>query len=86
MKGRAGAHGNGQWGMDRAFSGGNQEGIRIRDFEEGRGGSRVMLRIIICWLLYISFFSFFWSGLQGPKAYSLWGGVVPSPCIGYEYL
>ena len=29
------------------------------------------------------FFSFFfWSGLQGPKAYSLWGGVVPSPSIG----
>ena len=26
--------------------------------------------------------SFFWSGLQGPKAYSLWGGVVPSPSIG----
>ena len=32
------------------------------------------------------FLSFFWSGLQGPKAYSLWGGVVPSPSIGYEYL
>ena len=30
--------------------------------------------------------SFFWSGLRGPKAYSLWGGVVPSPSIGYEYL
>ena len=28
------------------------------------------------------FFSFFWSGLQCPKAYSLWGGVVPSPSIG----
>ena len=28
------------------------------------------------------FSSFFWSGLQGPKAYSLWGGVVPSPSIG----
>ena len=27
-------------------------------------------------------FSFFWSGLQGPKAYSLWGGLVPSPSIG----
>ena len=26
--------------------------------------------------------SFFWSGLQCPKAYSLWGGVVPSPSIG----
>ena len=25
---------------------------------------------------------FFWSGLQDPKAYSLWGGVVPSPSIG----
>ena len=25
---------------------------------------------------------FFWSGLQCPKAYSLWGGVVPSPSIG----
>ena len=33
-----------------------------------------------------NFLSFFWSGLQGPKAYSLWGGVVPSPSIGYEYL
>ena len=29
---------------------------------------------------------FFWSVLQGPKPYSLWGGVVPSPSIGYEYL
>ena len=28
------------------------------------------------------FFFFFWSGLQCPKAYSLWGGVVPSPSIG----
>ena len=27
-------------------------------------------------------FLFFWSGLQCPKAYSLWGGVVPSPSIG----
>ena len=27
-------------------------------------------------------FFFFWSGLQCPKAYSLWGGVVPSPSIG----
>ena len=35
----------------------------------------------------ISFFIFFfWYGLQGPKAYSLWGGVVTSPSIGYEYL
>ena len=25
---------------------------------------------------------FFWSGLQGPKAYSLWYGVVPKPSIG----
>ena len=31
-------------------------------------------------------FSFFWSGHQGPKAYSLWGGVIPSPIIGYDYL
>ena len=30
--------------------------------------------------------SFFVSGLRGPKAYSLWGGVVPSLSIGYEYL
>ena len=34
----------------------------------------------------LSFLALFWSGLQGPKAYSLWGGVVPSPSIGYEYL
>ena len=26
--------------------------------------------------------SFFWFGLQDPIAYSLWGGVVPSPSIG----
>ena len=32
------------------------------------------------------FLSFFCSGLRGPKAYSLWGGVVPSPSIGYDYL
>ena len=29
----------------------------------------------------LSFF-FFWSGLQGPKAYSLWYGVVTKPSIG----
>ena len=34
----------------------------------------------------LSFLFFFWSGLRGPKAYSLWGGVVPSPSIGYDYL
>ena len=28
----------------------------------------------------------FWSGLRGSKAYSLWGGVIPSPSIGYDYL
>ena len=33
-----------------------------------------------------SFFLFFWSGLRSPKAYSLWGGVVPSPSIGCDYL
>ena len=32
------------------------------------------------------FFSFFWSGLQGPNAYSLWYGVVPKPSIGEGYL
>ena len=32
------------------------------------------------------FLSFFWSGLRGSKAYSLWGGVIPSPRIGYDYL
>ena len=26
--------------------------------------------------------SFFWSGLQGPKAFSLWYGVVPKPSVG----
>ena len=26
------------------------------------------------------------SGLQGPKAYSLWDGVIPNPSIGYDYL
>ena len=31
------------------------------------------------------FLFFFVSGLWGPKSYSLWGGVVPSPSIGYEY-
>ena len=31
---------------------------------------------------FMDSFFFFWSGLQGPKAYSLWGGVVPSPSIG----
>ena len=36
---------------------------------------------------FLSFFlSFFWSGLRGPKSYSLWSGVVPSPSIGYDYL
>ena len=29
---------------------------------------------------------FFWSGLQGPNAYSLWYGVVPKPSIGEGYL
>ena len=33
--------------------------------------------------MYFIFF-FFWSGLQCPKAYSLWGGVVPSPSIGKQ--
>ena len=33
-------------------------------------------------MFYSFFLFFFWSGLQGPKAYSLWGGVVPSPSIG----
>ena len=32
--------------------------------------------------IILSFFSFFWSGLQGPNAYSLWYGVVPKPSIG----
>ena len=32
------------------------------------------------------FLSFFWSGHRGSKAYSLWGGVIPSPSIGYDYL
>ena len=31
---------------------------------------------------YAPFFFFFWSGLQGPNAYSLWYGVVPKPSIG----
>ena len=38
------------------------------------------------WYAHASFFFFFWSGLRGPKAYSLWGGVVPSLSIGYDYL
>ena len=33
-----------------------------------------------------TFFSFFWSGHRGSKAYSLWGGIIPSPSIGYDYL
>ena len=38
--------------------------------------------------LHYSFVSFFpfWSGLQGPNAYSLWYGVVPKPSIGEGYL
>ena len=32
------------------------------------------------------FFLFFWSGHRGSKTYSSWGGVVPSPSIGYDYL
>ena len=34
----------------------------------------------------VSFFFVFWSGLQGPNAYSLWYGVVPKPSIGEGYL
>ena len=34
----------------------------------------------------VLYFILFWSGLRGPKAYSLWGGIVPSPSIGYDYL
>ena len=33
-----------------------------------------------------SILSFFWSGHRGSKAYSLWGGVIPSLSIGYDYL
>ena len=33
-------------------------------------------------LEHVFFFLFFGSGLQCPEAYSLWGGVVPSPSIG----
>ena len=36
--------------------------------------------------VYSFFLSFFCSGHRGYKAYSLWGGVVPSPGIGYDYL
>ena len=36
--------------------------------------------------VWYSFLSFFWSGHRGSKAYSLWGGVVPSPSIVYDYL
>ena len=34
------------------------------------------------WAPPLLFLVFFWSGLQGPKAYSLWYGVVPKPSIG----
>ena len=37
-------------------------------------------------LNHISFFLLFWSGHRGSKAYSLWGDVVPSSSIGYDYL
>ena len=37
-------------------------------------------------VLVTHIFSFFRSGHRGSKAYSLWGGVVPSPSIGYDYL
>ena len=35
---------------------------------------------------FILFLSFFRSNLRGPKAYSLWDGLVPNPSIGYDYL
>ena len=42
------------------------------------------------WDVYVKvsffLFFFFWSGLQGPNAYSLWYGVVPKPSIGEGYL
>ena len=42
---------------------------------------------VVTKLMVIAFFLFFfWSGLRGSKAYSLWGGVIPSPSIGYDYL
>ena len=33
-----------------------------------------------------NYLTFFGSGLQGSKAYSLWDGVFPNPSIGYDYL
>ena len=47
-----------------------------------KGVDREVLGEFTYLLMLIFFFSFFWSGLQCPKAYSLWGGVVPSPSIG----
>ena len=41
--------------------------------------------ICICNVL-LFFLSLFWSGHRGSKAYSLWGGVIPSLSIGYDYL
>ena len=38
------------------------------------------------WFFRYLFLSFFRSGIQGSKAYSLWGGVFPSLSIGYDYL
>ena len=40
----------------------------------------------LCQRFTKGFFFFFGSGLRGPKAYSLWDGVVPNPSIGYDYL
>ena len=42
--------------------------------------------IVIITIIYVFYLSFFRSGHRGSKAYSLWGGVVPSPSIGYDYL
>ena len=54
--------------------------------EDSCGNKKANPKVEIHYLLrkhfFLSFFFFFWSGLQGPKAYSLWGGVFPSPSIG----
>ena len=54
----------------------------VQGFEWGDQNNPVYFNKYLEWFTVCSFFFFFWSGLQGPKAYSLWGGVVPSPRIG----
>ena len=55
--------------------------MKYKEFMTTKNKSRLLTEID-SFSYFSSFFLFFWSGLQCPKAYSLWGGVVPSPSIG----